>query len=76
MLGEGARLAGLGAAIGLIAAFALTRLMRGLLFGVVPTDPTILAASALAIVVVAMVAALAPARRASTIDPMMILRSE
>jgi putative ABC transport system permease protein len=76
VLGEGARLAGLGAAIGLIAAFALTRLMRGLLFGVAPTDPTILAASALAIVVAAMVAALAPARRASTIDPMMILRSE
>lgn len=76
VLRESARLAVAGAAIGLAAAFALTRLLRGLLFDVTPTDPAILLSIPIVIVAVALVAAFVPARRASSVDPMVVLRSE
>jgi predicted permease len=76
VLGQGARLAGLGAAIGLAAAFAATRLMRNLLFGVTPGDPIILAAVVLITMSVALLAALVPARRAAAVDPVVVLRNE
>jgi predicted permease len=76
VLVEGVRLAGLGAAAGVAAAVALSRLMRSLLISVAPTDPAILGAAAFAIVAVAIAAALVPARRASAVDPMIVLRSE
>jgi putative ABC transport system permease protein len=76
VLGEGLRLAGLGAAIGLAGAGLATRLLRGLLFGVHPLDPVSLLAAALLLVGVSLVAAYMPARRAMRVDPVSMLRAE
>jgi ABC-type antimicrobial peptide transport system permease subunit len=70
------KLASLGVAIGLIAAFGLTRLMKSLLFGVSETDPLTFVAIATLLVFVALLACWIPARRATRIDPMIALRSE
>ncbi len=76
VLREGARMAALGAAIGLIAAFALARLMASQLFGVTAHDPVTFAAVAVLLMVVAVAACYIPARRATRVDPMVALRSE
>ncbi|HEX6315199.1 MAG TPA: FtsX-like permease family protein, partial [Gemmatimonadaceae bacterium] len=68
------RLAGLGVAIGLAIAWATTRLLSRLLFGVSPTDPVVLATVAAGLLGVAALAAFAPARRAARIDPVEVLR--
>jgi hypothetical protein len=68
--------AGLGALLGLAAALAVGRLLRGLLVGVAPLDPVTLALAATALVGVAGVAAWRPARRAAAIDPAVVLRQE
>src|SRR5579863_1130115 len=65
-----------GVLIGLAAAFALTRLMRTLLFGVNSSDPVTFLAIALLLGGVALLASYIPARRAARIDPMISLRSE
>ena len=74
VLGEGLRLAAIGAALGIAAALAATRLMQGLLAGVAPADPRVLAGGALAMLAAACLAAWLPARRASTVDPISVLR--
>jgi putative ABC transport system permease protein len=76
VLVEGVRLAGLGVAAGLLAAFWLTRLLRHQLYQVRPTDPIVFAGAVLVLGVVALAACLVPAWRAVRINPMAALRDE
>ena len=76
VLWEGTQLAGIGVAIGLGAAFALTRVMSSLLFGVSATDPVIFSSISIILVGVALGATFIPARRATKVDPMIALRYE
>ena len=71
-----AAMVGAGLAAGLLAAAALTRLIRALLFEVSPGDPISLAAAIAALVITAALAAWIPARRATGVDPMAALREE
>jgi predicted permease len=76
MLGQGAVLAAIGIGVGVVAAFPTTRLLGSLLFGVSPVDGAVLGSVAGLMAVVTLAASYLPARRASTIDPMLVLRSD
>jgi putative ABC transport system permease protein len=76
VLVEALALAAAGLAIGLLAAFAATRLITTLLFGVAPTDPATFGSIAAVLVGTALVASYLPARRATRVDPMAALRRE
>jgi putative ABC transport system permease protein len=76
VLRQGMKLTLMGVAVGLFASAAVTRLMTQLLFDVSASDPMTFVAIALILVVVAVVACLLPALRATKIDPMVALRYE
>jgi putative ABC transport system permease protein len=70
------RLALAGAAIGLVGALTLARLMSSLLYGLKPSDPLTFLVAFVALVSVALFASYIPARRATMLDPMLALREE
>ena len=76
VLRGGLNLALIGIAIGLAGAFALTRLMKSLLFGVTPTDAVTFASVSVGVIAVALLACYIPARRATKVDPLVALRYE
>jgi putative ABC transport system permease protein len=76
VIGEGLRLSAIGVAIGLTAAFLLTRVMRALLVGVEPHDPATFATIAALFFAIAAVACWLPARRAAALDPKIAFREE
>jgi putative ABC transport system permease protein len=76
VLKQGVKLAGIGVAIGLVAAAALGRLIASLLFGVEPLDAVTLAGVSILLAALALLASYIPARRAANADPMESLRYE
>jgi ABC-type lipoprotein release transport system permease subunit len=76
ILGDGLRLVAIGTAIGLTAAFATTRFLQTLLFGVDPIDLTTFAAVSVVLAATAALACFVPARRAMSVDPAVALRGK
>jgi len=76
VLSHGATLAGIGIAIGLFGAFALSRVVAGMLYNVAATDPLTLLSVSMLLAAVALLACYIPARRATRLDPIITLREE
>jgi putative ABC transport system permease protein len=76
ILSSGLRLAGMGLIAGVGAALVLTRYLETILYSVRPTDPTVFASAIATLLLVAAAACYLPARRAATVDPMVVLREE
>jgi putative ABC transport system permease protein len=76
VVGQGLKLTLIGIGLGLLGAYAVTRLMQSLLFGVSATDPATFVALAALLAAVALLASYVPARRATRVDPMVSLRYE
>lgn len=73
---RGLRMAVIGLAIGIPAAIALTRLMRGLLVSVTPGDPLVFMAAGVLLSAISVLACWRPAQRATRVDPLIALRAE
>jgi predicted permease len=76
IMGQGMRLAVIGTVVGLLAAYGLTRLLAQFLYGVKPGDPLAFSIVAAVLIVVTLLAALMPTRRAMRVDPIVALRQE
>jgi putative ABC transport system permease protein len=76
LVGYGVQLTSVGLAFGLAGAFALTRVLRSMLFGASATDPIVFAVVAILLAIIAVVASYLPARRALAIEPTRALKSE
>jgi putative ABC transport system permease protein len=76
IVGKGARLAIYGTAAGLAAAFLLSSVVQGLLYGITPTDPKVLASVAAVTIAASLGASYFPARRATRIEPVSSLRAQ
>ena len=76
VVGFGLRLAAIGVALGIPAALAFSRLLSGLLYGVNATSPITYAVVSILLAIVATLAAVLPARRATRVDPLLALRAE
>jgi len=76
VVGEGVRLAAVGAALGIAGALVSTRLIRSLLFETVPTDPLTFVVTPLLLAAVALLATYIPARRATRLDPTLAIRGD
>jgi putative ABC transport system permease protein len=76
IVGQGLLLALIGIGIGLVLSFALTRIIRGFLFGISASDPLTFVAIPLLLTLTALIASWIPARRATKIDPLVALRYE
>ena len=76
VVGQGMKLALIGVGVGLVASFAITRVMSSLLFNVSATDLVTFASVSALLVLTALLASYLPARRATKIDPMTAMRSE
>jgi putative ABC transport system permease protein len=76
VVGHGLRLSAIGVAVGIVAAFGLTRAMTSMLVGVKATDPATFTAMATLFLIIAAVASGLPARRAASLDPNIALREE
>jgi ABC-type antimicrobial peptide transport system permease subunit len=76
LLGEGVRVAALGVVVGLASAYALTRVLQSLLYGISSTDPMTFAGAALFVGVVAVAATWLPARKAARVDPRSALAAD
>jgi putative ABC transport system permease protein len=76
VLGDGLRLVAVGTAIGIVASIAVARLARSVLVDASAWDPRLLGVAAIIMLAVAAIAAFIPARRASTIDPIVVLREQ
>jgi putative ABC transport system permease protein len=73
---QGVTIVASGLAIGIVGALVATRYLRGLLYGVAPTDPATFVTVAVLLGAAALGASLVPARRASRVDPVVALRSD
>jgi len=76
VLRDGLSIVAIGIVAGILVSVAATRVLSGLLYGITPTDAETYALASIALVVMAVIAAWVPARRAATVDPLISMRPE